>query len=133
MSTIVVAGSFEERVFQKIREDFASLMTDAEIKALVDKTIDKTFFTEREEKVGYYDTRKLPPLIVELVKSQVEPLMLKAISAWLEANPDKVTAALDAALAGGLVAALGRALDNKMQQPMFDLQMKLQGVLGRPL
>ena len=128
-----MAGSFEERVFQKIREDFASLMTDAEIKALVDKTIERTFFQPREEKVGYYDTKKLPPLIVELVKAQVEPVMLKAISAWLEANPDKVTAALNEALAGGLVAALGRALEIKMNQPMWDLQNKLQGVLGRPL
>jgi hypothetical protein len=132
VSAVVVAGSFEERVFQKIREDFASLMTDAEIKALVDKTIERTFFQPRIVPDGYR-SKELPPLLVELVQKQTEPLMLKAISAWLEANPDKVTAALDAALAGGLVAALGRALDTKMSHPLYELQMKLQGVLGRPL
>jgi hypothetical protein len=133
-TSVQVSQDFQTRLFEKIRTDIGSLMTDDEIKKLVESAIERIFFTERVTKDGYgYQRTTQPPELVEVVKAAVEPKVKEAVQEWIAAHPDEVKRALDQALAGGLAQAVLRAFDTMLSNTMSQVQFNLQESLARAL
>lgn len=136
MTTTAVTTStdFQARLYEKIRADIGSLMTDKELKQLVATAMQKTFFEERVERDRWgSETKKRPAELVEIVRELIAPRMEKALKEWLVENDQAVKEALDKALAGGLASAVLRSFDSMLQQNFFTLQNNLQQTLGEAL
>ena len=99
MSAVVESKSFEDRVYEKIRTDIGSLMTDEELKKLVDKSIERMFFTERVIKSSGYGRDEIaPPRIFEAVQAAVEAKIKEQVRIYVEAHADFYAKAIDEAL-----------------------------------
>lgn len=126
MNAVTNPQNFEQRVFERMRANIGELMTDDELKRLLNTTVERMFFTAKVADTGYYrETRTEPPEIYKIVRELVEPKVRDAIKAYLEDHSAEVRKAIDEALAGGLVAAYTRALSELMAAPMQSLQNQL--------
>lgn len=125
MSTEVTKPpSFEEVIINKLRKDIGDLMPDEVLKDVISKATHHIFFdpVKTPRSYGGYDTEAYSWL-EKTCRDLLEKRMNAALQVYMAQNPDVVKKAVDDALAGGIVAAIGRALDWKIQsatQPLTD-------------
>lgn len=131
MTDITKANTFQQRMFERIRESMGDLLSEDDLKELLERTIEKSFFEERAVPAqSYYDRdKKKQSLFQELVTEQVQPMMEKAITAWLQDNSEQVTSTIDAVLKDGILSALSQAIEYKMQTPVFNLRHEISNKL----
>ena len=131
MTELTKADTFQQRMFERIRESMGELLSEEDLKELLEKAIEKSFFEERIVQSSSYfgGNQKKPSLFQELVTEQVQPMMEKAITAWLQDNSEQVTSTIDAVLKDGLLSALSKAIEQKMQTPVFNLRQEISNKL----
>jgi hypothetical protein len=132
MTELTKADTFQQRMFERIRESMGELLSEDDLKELLERTIEKSFFEERivPSSNYYYDRdKKKPSLFQELVTEQVQPMMEKAITTWLQDNSEQVTTTIDAVLKDGLLGALSKAIEYKMQTPILNLRQEISNKL----
>jgi len=131
MTELTKADTFQQRMFERIRESMGEFLSEDDLKELLERTIEKSFFEERIVlSSSYYDRdKKKPSLFQELVTEQVQPMVEKAITAWLQDNSEQVTTTIDAVLKDGLLSALSKAIEQKMQIPILNLGTEISNKL----
>lgn len=103
---IVKAPTFEDRFTERLRESMGSMMTDEELRKLIDRGVHKFLFEPREVPSHYRGTETKPPLMQELVDKHLHERMEQACRDYLRDNPALVKALLEQTLHEGLAAAL---------------------------
>lgn len=131
MNAIVKAVSFEERLKEKIRKDIGDMITDEDLKNIVNKSLQDVFFTPRTVPDGRYHTKELPPLIHELVKDALMPAMQLAINEWMKDNSEYVEKAIKDVVQQGAGTAIISALDAKFAAPLQYLGIQIQQLSNR--
>lgn len=115
MTELVMAGGFQERIFAKIKESIGDLMTDDDLKRLVEAAMQDAFFKDRVTKGDYGRTDSKPPLLVELVGQLIKDRVNEAIKVWLDANSAVVEKIIVERLAAGASGLITSAFDYRMQ------------------
>lgn len=110
---VATVQSFQERVGSMIRSQIGELMTNEEIKALVDKAMHEAFFETRQVRAdtwsGTYTTK--PGYAIELVTDLLREEVKAAAVAWLKENPEAVQEAIRGAIGKGMMDMLTTALN----------------------
>lgn len=135
MSAVIQSQSFEERVYEKIRTDIGSLMTDEELKKLVEKSIERMFFTERT--VAGHNSwdrgNKLPPLIFEAVQKALEAKINEQVKQYVLDHSEFYTKAIEDALGKGFLTIARQYFDSMvngaMQPALYGIQQSLNAAL----
>ena len=124
---IETSRAFQERVFEKIRQDIGNLMTDAELKSLLHAAMQKAFFEPVKVNDGYSSrmTEK-PPVFVSKVKELMDQKVGSAVDKWLEEHPEEVNKAIKEVLAGGIANALAMHLEMRFSEPLQNLRNELE-------
>lgn len=136
MNAVVTAKDFEERLFEKIRTDIGALMTDEQLKALVESAIERTFFQDQivKDDYGRVSARKAPKL-QELMNGLLATQVKECVKEWVNEHPEEVKEALDKALQGGLTAAVSRAFEQSLSSAFqtmgYNIQQALMTALQR--
>lgn len=129
---IATTQSFQERMFERVREQMGDLMTDEELKKIVDAAMQKAFFEERIEKDNYdrISGRK-PPLFIELIKNEMEKAVKEQTQAWLSSHEEVVVNAIQEMIGKGFLQIVQEHVDQKARQPLWDFasQLRQKGVL----
>lgn len=131
---MVGTQDFQQRLFEKIRADIGALMSEDDIKALVAKAFEKTFFTETvktvERRGGYgHDTVRVPPEIVTITKELLEPTLKKALQDWLNEHEAEIVKMMRATFEDGLLESVQRIITNRTDGVMRDMTLSLQSKL----
>jgi hypothetical protein len=134
MSAVIESQSFEERVYEKIRTDIGSLMTDDELKKLVEKSIDRMFFTEREIPGSRWDNAtKKPPLIFEAVQAAVGAKINELVRQYVLDHADLYAKAIEEALGKGFFniarSYFEASVNSAMQPSLWNIQESLKTAL----
>jgi hypothetical protein len=120
--------SFNEKVFERIRESIGDLMSDDDLKLLVNAAMQKAFFTDQYEPARYHGgstTRTGPPLIVQEIKKLLEEQVKKSVDVWLVEHSDECKRLIDDAIAGGVFKMVMTHIENKFHGPMQNLRNEL--------
>ncbi len=134
MSNIQVSQDFQSRLYEKIRADIGSLMTDDELKALVQSAFSKTFFEDRVQRDSYgHERSRQPSELKALVRELLEPQVRAAVKDWLNEHQSEVDTALREALGDGLGKAVLRSFEGMLQNSFSSLQYNLQQTLQQAL
>ena len=129
---IAATQAFQEKMFTRIREQMGDLLTDEDLKRLVESAMQKAFF----EEVKHYDQWNRatvePPVFVKAVKELTETRVRVAVSNWLEAHPEEVTKVIDECIARGIIGIVAHHFDSLLQEPMRVLaeNLRQKGILG---
>lgn len=118
--------TFEERMMDKIRESIGDLMTQEELKKILERGVEKALFHSRQVKDGYGGHRTIPSVLDEAVSKFLQPAMDKAVSDWIDAHQVEIKAAVDKAVQAGAGEAVLRALDSKFYGAISNLEMSLR-------
>lgn len=133
MNTLATNQSFEERMFAQMKNQMGELLTVEELKAILERAIDKAFFSPRKDSSGY-QSRDREPLFVELIRNELRPLIEVAAKQWAAENQEKVAEILQKQLGDDAAQFVANAFSTIMREPMqvfaFELQNKLsaQGI-----
>jgi hypothetical protein len=127
------ATDFQTRMFEKIREQMGELLTDAELKQIVEKAMDKAF-TERVQthRVGRYGSQEVFEVeapFVGMVRDLLAPSVHKVVAGWLTAHPDEVKKIIDDALKDGIVKMVVQYFENKVSGPISEMRYKMEQAL----
>jgi len=126
MTTTAVATpeTFQERMFIRIRESMGDLMTDDDLKKVVDTAMQKAFFEERRIQDGYH-TKTLQPYFVELIQKEMKDQVSNQISAWIAEHPEEVSKCITETLEKGIYGMMVSHFESKMHAPLWELNTKL--------
>jgi hypothetical protein len=132
MSNIEISKDFQTKIFERIRDSIGDLMTDDDLKKLVEASVRKVFFEDRVILDNYGSRRDTkPPLIAEQIQGLLKDRVSAAVKEWIDAHQDDVKAAIDAAIAKGMFALVQQHFESRTSGPMYELAQRLQqkGVL----
>lgn len=129
-TAIATTQDFQQRMFEKIRDQMGDFLTDDDLKKIIEAAVLKGFFEERrvERQYGGYDREEA--VFVKLVREEVRAQAEKCIAAWLKENEAKVAAAIQDAIAGGMTRLLLNFFDSRTSFALhqFAENLKSQGL-----
>ena len=133
MSNLTTASTFQERMFERVRESLSELLTPEEAKALVERAIEESLFKHETVRIGGYSghDRVMPSRFEELVKEAVDPLIKQAVADWLAGHSEEVSASIREVVERGIAGAVVKVFRSEMQQPMYEMGGKLQQVINK--
>lgn len=129
----IMTKTFQERMFEKVRDQISDLMTKDDLKNLVDLSIKKAFFEPAETKDRWGNTiHNNESIFITLIRKEMEPKVKEAIKKWLSEHPEDVENAIDNALAKGMFGLIQQHIETVSYHPMQQLaeQLRAKGVLG---
>jgi len=125
-NAIEASKTFQERMFERIREQMGDLMTDEDLKRIVDTAMQKAFFEERVTFDNYNRSTTREPVFVELIREHLKEQVTGAVRDWLRANHDEVVKQIDAAIAKGMFNLVRQHMEQAIQQPLWDFAQQLR-------
>jgi hypothetical protein len=123
---IVTTKAFQERVFEKIRADIGNLMTDEELKSLLQQAMQKAFFERVVESTGWRSATDTEPVFVTLIRDLMRDRVKVAVDAWMEENKELVSGKVEEALKAGIAGAVLDHLRDRFLVPLQILRTELE-------
>ena len=128
---IATTKSFQDRMFERIRDQMGDLMTNDDLKKIVEAAMQKAFFEERVDRSSYNPVTH-PSLFVVMLQNLLKEQMKDAVQQWLADHSEEVSKAINETLSKGITKIMQDHIDSKAQQPLFNLYGELtrKGVLS---
>lgn len=119
-------------MFERIREQMGDLMTETDLKALVDSAMQKAFFDPSKTEDRWGSVTLGEPVFVMMVRKEMAAKVTAALQEWLSAHQDEVSKAIDDAIAKGMFGLIQQHIDRAVSWPMQQMaeQLRAKGVLG---
>lgn len=128
-NAVALTQDFQTKLFERIRDGIGELMTDEDLKRLVEAGMQKALFEERISYDNYHNRQEvLKPAIQTIVADLLKDNVRKAVNQWLSDNPDTVTKAIQELVSLGIVGIIQSHIEQKAQQPLWELSQRLQQV-----
>lgn len=126
----VETKDFKARMMDRVRESIGELLTDDELKKMIDQSMQTIFFTEKDIRGRWGDIRETkPPLMHEIVSKLVEPRVEACIESYIKEHEGDVKRIIEEALDRGLARSVMRAFDRTFLGPLNDFSMKASATL----
>jgi len=112
MSAIEPSKTFEQRMMDRIKDSIGELMSDEDLKKIVERSLDTIFFKKPVDRYGHEidGGRSMAEKVVqEIMKERLD----LALSNWLKEHDAEVTAALQTCVNNGLTATVLNTIDRK--------------------
>lgn len=130
MNEVAVSKSFQERMFEKIKTDMASLMSDEEMKKLVETSIERLYFTGTVKKQSKYPYEvETEPEIFTVVRKAVEDQIKQQVKDYIGEHSDFYKKAITEVLEKGFTAIALGTIQNMMLAPMTSMQASFQSAM----
>ena len=133
MSTdITPTKAFEERMFEKIRDQMGDLMTDEDLRRLVATAMQKAFFEPRVMPGnGYGSPTTLSPLFVSMIEQHMKESVSTIVSQWVADHPEEVAKVLKETIEAGIFNMMASHFASKTSWPLQQLfsALKEKGIL----
>ena len=119
--------TFQQRLATRIRESIGDLMTDEDLKKLVERGLDEMLFDKREkpDPQRSYSTLPVPPLMHELLKEALYEQIKDQVRAFVGQNNGKILEAVDQMLKEGAAKMMVRAINDVFTQSLENFRFNL--------
>jgi len=118
--------TFQERMFERIRDQMGDLMTQEELKKIVETAVDKAFFQPTVIKRDYGRDETAPPPFVKLVEKELQEQVQTYASAWMKDNSDKVEKIINDAIGKGMFGIITSYVEGIARQPLYNFANELR-------
>lgn len=133
MTDIVKAQSFEEKMMARIRDGIADLITDADLKKIIERGIEEALFKPRVTP-GYHSwdpAHSTPSIVEKAVKEFMLGRVQQAVDKWLADNPSAIKDTIEKMMRAGITDCIVSTLDTRFNWLFQSLleQAKQQGMV----
>ena len=126
----VETKDFKTRMMDRVRESIGELLTDDELKTMIDRSMHTIFFAEKETKNTWGQTQKTePPLMHEIVKKLVDPRVEACVQEYIKEHEVDVKRLIEEAIDRGLARSVMRAFDKTFLGSLRDFSMSVAAKL----
>ncbi len=128
---ITTSQTFQEKMFERIRSQMGDLLSDQDLKAIVDKALEKAFFEKTTTYNDYGTASTTEPVIITLLRKEMEDQVKKVLQQWLDDNAELVKKTIDETIAKGMFGLVEEHLRRLTDQPlqMFAQNLQARGLL----
>jgi hypothetical protein len=125
--------TFEQKMKDRIKDSIGDLLSDEDIKKLVDKGMQDVFFTRSRIKDprDYYKTIDGPTLLEEILKECVQPTVNKVVKEYVDEHPEEVMIAVKEVISMGMSGAMIRSMDMIFNSQIMQLQTNIQNQMSQ--
>ena len=128
---IVVKASFEERMTDRIKDLLGEVMTDDELKKIVQRGIENAFFQPQMKKNQWGSEIVDEPLAIKAVRQFARERADAVVEQWLKENTDKVSDILDGVIRAGVAKICAEAFERKFNEPLFRFQQEVERLIAK--
>lgn len=129
--------TFQERMFERIKAQMGELMTDEELKQILDRGIGEAFFKERivVENAGSYREEKrnleshFTTMLREELRDKAQQHAKARVEQWFAENPEVFRAAVDEAIATGFAQVVMNHVNAHLLGPLSMLQSNVNNMM----
>jgi predicted regulator of amino acid metabolism with ACT domain len=127
---IATNKTFQDKMFERVRDQMGDLLTDEELKKIVEQAIQKAFFESISINTGYGNTTQKPSLFIHLIQEELKVRVNSAVSEWLKANESVVKESIENVIKEGMLKGVIQALESRMSWPTQQLgeMLKQRGI-----
>lgn len=131
MTDIVNSSTFQQRMFERIRESMGDLLSDDDLKEILHRTVEETFFKDRVIPGAYYNSKPTiePSEFKALVSEAVQPQVKEVVTQWVNEHQDEITTIIDGVIKERILNTCIRAFDDRLAGAMAPLQSQLYEAL----
>jgi hypothetical protein len=136
VNDIVQSKTFQDKLNERIRDSFGDLLTDEDLKPLVERAIQQAFFepvrVPNPNGWGSPELKEAPfvKTVREAAANKVSEFAKAAVDDWVAKNPDSFRQAVDAAIAKGIYGLVQQHFETMTRNPMQMLQNNLHALAG---
>lgn len=89
--------TFEERMIEQFRENVGNLLSDEEMRKIIERGMETLFFEGKTKKDSHYpyNTTELPPLAVKLAQDLLQESAERILLQWLNGNKERFFAMME--------------------------------------
>ena len=131
MNTAVVeAMSFQDKLKKRIQEQIGELMSDEDLKRLVDAAMHDAFFKPKVRNNGYHTTEEpavLESILRDLLRSQVQTL----VKEYLKENAEVVEKIVKQTLEVDFATIVAAGFNQLFQNDLYQLQTNISNRLSQ--
>ena len=132
-TAVVPQKSFQEKMRDRIKDSIGELMTDEELKDLVNRGLEEAFFRERKVTTDTWGHTKIqPPFLHEILKELLKESVDKHVSDFIDNHPDDVIKTIREVHSLGIGNAILSAINNKFSMDFIDFQTSIETRLNNP-
>lgn len=126
------AKTLQERVGERIRDQIGDLLTDEDLKKLVDTALHEAFFTRTPIPKRHYneDQTYADSFAVNHVKGLLKERVDVACRVWLGEHSDEIGKHIDNAVGKGFLVLFQQWLDQKVQQDLYTFGQSIKQTIG---
>lgn len=130
---IAASTTFQERMFERVRESLSELLTEEEARALVDRAINEALFKRTIENGYGYQARDVekPSMFELMVVEEVKPMIKEALEKWISENSEEINKLIREIIEQGITGIISRVITEAFRQPLYQLQGNLSQVINK--
>lgn len=130
---IAASTTFQERMFERVRESLSELLTEEEARALVDRAINEALFKRTIERGYGYQARDVekPSMFELMVVEEVKPMIKEALEKWISENSEEINKLIREIIEQGITGILSGVITEAFRQPLYQLQGNLSKVISK--
>ena len=126
-----IPKSFEDKLKARLKDSIGELISDEDLTALVNKSLQSVFFDRRPNPkyTGYSSSEEpatLAPLLHEITKELLTPLMKEKIDIYIKENPQLIVDTVKAVVENGAGAAMIATLNNQFNGIFYNMLQNAQ-------
>jgi hypothetical protein len=123
MSAVTESKSFQEKMQDRIRDSIGDLISEEELKTLIDRGMEEAFFKGKVIKDSYGRVqREELPLIHQMVNDHIKPIVEQEVAKYIDNNREQVAEIVQQTLEVGAGTLLIKALNQTFQNSLISLQ-----------
>ncbi len=128
MGEIATTKDFQERMFERIRDQLGDLMTQEDLQKIVTAAIDKAFFEKQKIRTGSYssDFKEIDPVFVIQIRELMTPMVRAACEVWVNANKETISKAITDQLNAGAYALVQNHINSMLAPGIYAMQQALR-------
>lgn len=123
---VALSQSFEERMRDRIKESIGELLSDEDLKIIIEKGVEDALFKRRVVYNSYGNTREIPSLVDTLTEESMKEQMEVCVRKWLEENGDMLVEHIEKRLQEEGMKFFLDAFMSMMERPMQNLTINLR-------
>lgn len=126
---ITPTQNFQEKVAEKVKDAIGDLITAEDLVPLIEESVKKILTEERTvQKAQGYGYETVEPLLEQLIKPHLDKQLRELADDYFTAHPEELSKAIKEVLGDGILKAMQRVIENRMQQPIYELTNKIEEV-----
>lgn len=131
MSDLALSKSFEEKMKERLRDSFGELLSDEDLKKIIEKGIKDTFFTTKTDNSGYRSVT-IEPFINTFLQEHLMGLVKEEVKLFFSNHKEEMSKHIEAALSKGIWDLFVNGFNQNFSNAFYQFGEQIRSQLIKP-